>query len=427
MSEITTKRLNADGSITVTDYADIISTIASRAPKRLETTGNALEINTKTIDWNQAANWEIDTSLNGGTVTDAESGGGVILTCNSTSTNVRAHLDMPFDLRNKQIILKIKALDALASEIDFYLFTGSRDSYKFWQGFGGGTYMTDVRTRDTYITLSPLSLSSGGGALTDLQDFRCLGVRLRLPSGAQTQLQIYEIKVVDTVPTPGAISIVFDDGWGSQYSKAYQKMKEHDMLGNIAVITGNVAGAPANGYCTLAQLQEMYNAGWDMVSHTKTHISLLGASLADVKTELRNSQQDLAGFGFLRSHKHFVYPGTAYDSQAIGEVKKLYRSARGLGLWYTGWPMFGDAKYHYGQSIYAINTTPVADITAMVDKIKQFGGYHTFTFHEIIDSPSTQYQYSTSNFNAVIDYIAASGIPVVRISDMFGESIPSVL
>ena len=103
------------------------------------------------------------------------------------------------------------------------------------------------------------------------------------------------------------VTIQFDDGWATQYQSAFQYMAARGLVGDIGVIASRVGTA---GYCTLAQLQEMYAAGWGMVVHGNLHhndasFTTRAQIVADIET---NRDYILANLGD-RGAYHYIYPG----------------------------------------------------------------------------------------------------------------------
>lgn len=129
------------------------------------------------------------------------------------------------------------------------------------------------------------------------------------------------------------IILTFDDGWEGQYADGYPVLKRHGFVASFAIITGYVdQGGP---YMTWAQIQEMSNAGMEMMSHTVSHIDLGTTDDATDRDQLQASRSTLqAKTG--QAVDYFVYPagepfrsGTAErQAQVIQMLKDAgYRGA----------------------------------------------------------------------------------------------------
>jgi hypothetical protein len=76
---------------------------------------------------------------------------------------------------------------------------------------------------------------------------------------------------INTVTKP-MVSIVWDDCEFSAYQEAYNYMLKKGILGTFAVNSSTIGLA---NKMTLANLQEAYNAGWDLINHSSTHDALM--------------------------------------------------------------------------------------------------------------------------------------------------------
>ena len=86
------------------------------------------------------------------------------------------------------------------------------------------------------------------------------------------------IKVAGLCVAPAGrpkIALTFDDGYASQYLSAFRMLSKYGIPATLAVTSSLVNG---NGYCTTAQLQAMYAAGWDMVCHAVQHFGFNGST-----------------------------------------------------------------------------------------------------------------------------------------------------
>ena len=68
------------------------------------------------------------------------------------------------------------------------------------------------------------------------------------------------------------IVIAFDDAFKSQYTEAFRYMSRFGLVGTIAVNPSLIGTA---NYCSWAQLQAMYAAGWHICGHTPSHTAII--------------------------------------------------------------------------------------------------------------------------------------------------------
>lgn len=102
--------------------------------------------------------------------------------------------------------------------------------------------------------------------------------------------------------------IDFDDADATVYTQVYPYMAKYGLVGNVCVIADLVGTA---GYCTEAQLDEMYDAGWDMLVHGEyahTSLNTYAAIYADV---LHNKEYIEARWP--RGIEHYVFPTGTVD------------------------------------------------------------------------------------------------------------------
>lgn len=69
-------------------------------------------------------------------------------------------------------------------------------------------------------------------------------------------------------PGKGVLSFTFDDAFTSVYNLAFPIMRSLGLTGTVGVIKNTVG---VSGTMTVAQLNELYAAGWDIVNHTTSH------------------------------------------------------------------------------------------------------------------------------------------------------------
>jgi peptidoglycan/xylan/chitin deacetylase (PgdA/CDA1 family) len=101
------------------------------------------------------------------------------------------------------------------------------------------------------------------------------------------------------------IILTFDDGWVGQYTYGVPVLEEQGFVGSFAIVTGFVEGG--GPYMTWAQIQELSNAGMEIMSHTVNHIDLGTSSDATDLDELTRSKADLEAHTG-RAIRYFVYP-----------------------------------------------------------------------------------------------------------------------
>jgi peptidoglycan/xylan/chitin deacetylase (PgdA/CDA1 family) len=106
------------------------------------------------------------------------------------------------------------------------------------------------------------------------------------------------------VPT---VILTFDDIRPTQYSTVFPLMQARGFRGTLYIPTGLIGAADR---LTLAQIQEMYSAGWDAaLDGTADDTPMTGKpTVAGVVAEMESMRDYLASEGMTRGAEHFCYP-----------------------------------------------------------------------------------------------------------------------
>jgi peptidoglycan/xylan/chitin deacetylase (PgdA/CDA1 family) len=120
------------------------------------------------------------------------------------------------------------------------------------------------------------------------------------------------------------VSFVFDDGNDTDYLVGKDIFASHGVVASSAITTGFLN---TEYHMTIAQVQAMQDAGWEIMSHTVSHPNLRSLSLLDLETELTRSKSDLQSSGL--AVKNIVYPYNKNNESVRKVAAKYYRSGRG--------------------------------------------------------------------------------------------------
>jgi len=115
-----------------------------------------------------------------------------------------------------------------------------------------------------------------------------------------------------------AISYTFDDGCVNQFAKAIPMFNEFDFKLTLFTVTGWSPNWTA--------LQNAATAGHEIASHTVTHPSLSGMTIAQQTTELKNSQDVINAHITSRKCITLAYPYCVPSNQAL--TAQYYIAAR---------------------------------------------------------------------------------------------------
>jgi len=149
------------------------------------------------------------------------------------------------------------------------------------------------------------------------------------------------------------ILLTFDDGGETVYTEALPIMQSYGFTGT-AYIVYNYIGAGL--FMDRDQIRELYNAGWEIGSHSTSHLDLTTRP-GKQEDEIVSSRRRLESYLDLPV-RSFAYPFGAYDSDSLRLVKFAgYISAMGLGDQSVQGK--GNIFYLYRQSITAGTTLEV--------------------------------------------------------------------
>lgn len=122
------------------------------------------------------------------------------------------------------------------------------------------------------------------------------------------------------------VVISFDDGDITVYQNAFPIMKEFGYVG-INYLVGNRLGS--EGFLSIDQIKEMTDAGWEVGSHSMTHVDLTQSG--ELVWELTQSRTNLENKLGVKVDT-FAYPFGFFTADIINEVSKIYSAGMGLGV-----------------------------------------------------------------------------------------------
>ena len=144
---------------------------------------------------------------------------------------------------------------------------------------------------------------------------------------------------------PKTVVITFDDGYLDNYA-AFEALKARDMCATWFVVSGDVGqargwddpGAPPLSLLEGAQLNEMYQAGMEIGSHTRSHARLTELGPDTLRREIIDSRSELADKSGCPIDT-FAYPFGAFNDAVVDVVREAgYKAACSTR---SGWAMAG--------------------------------------------------------------------------------------
>ena len=222
----------------------------------------------------------------------------------------------------------------------------------------------------------------------------------------------------------GFVSLTFDDGYYSAYSKGLPILDAAGIKSTFYTIT-TLVGDTVDGYVTQSQLQALYKNGHEIGNHTRTHPFLSTVSSTQLTSETSGAQQDLQGWGY--NPTTFAYPyddyGGSSTSTVVAAVKTTgVRGARDSDYGgynnSTTFPLLLDSM----PSEYDLGTDNVATVTGWIQQAVANNMWVIILWHRVDETdPNTGTPNSISVpstvIQGVVNYIVQNNIHVVTDSE----------
>lgn len=292
---------------------------------------------------------------------------------------------------------------------------------------------SEINTVAGTFTLGPTGAPSVTTGFTDMQ----LQVSDKGTGAVTLWLQAVEVidSAVSTWPK-GIISVTFDDSNDSA-RLAIPKMDTLGMRGTQYTIADAIGTA---GKLTIGELRSLQNmSGWEIAGHSfasSAHTARYPTLTAQqVDDDARQLKGWLVSNGF--NGDSFAYPGGQYETTSDGVpvdrlVSRYFGSARtilaevGVST-HSTIDAIPAAMPHRMRALSSVsslttgqgNPTTLTAAGGMLDKVASNGGWLNLVFHRIVTAaPTDPAEITQTDFNTVMDAIAARGIPVIPVSDV---------
>ncbi len=235
--------------------------------------------------------------------------------------------------------------------------------------------------------------------------------------------------MVNAKPT---VILIFDDGWRSILDNAYPIMQNNSQRGVEFIITQEPDyswNGLAENYMNVTQLQQLYNSGWDLGSHTVSHPELTNAA-TNLTHELGDSQAWLNSNGFTRGSMFLAYPYGLSNMNVENMAANYYVAARGITEDPSdpSYTLNSPGRYQLPAYVTSGNSDTGDSVIAKINNIPQ-NGLLILAFHKILPTLDTDpniadEEFKISDFQKVSDYLKSqeSNINVMTLSEYFGLS-----
>jgi len=109
--------------------------------------------------------------------------------------------------------------------------------------------------------------------------------------------------------TEGTLALVFDDGYATDYDDIYPVLRERGVPASLAIVPGWVG---EDGHLTAERLDELVDAGWEVVAHGRRHRYMEPHHLA-ADAAAGDRRIHLDSDHVFPGEDHGVYPGDEFE------------------------------------------------------------------------------------------------------------------
>lgn len=236
-----------------------------------------------------------------------------------------------------------------------------------------------------------------------------------LKRGGNTSEDYYNDLQVGLYARP-MICITHDDVSDTVVTRAKPILDTYGFKGSVFVVRDWIG---TSNKVTQVQVDALYAAGWDVMTHTLDHVTLSGQDLATQTTRITDALAWATSSGYTRNgmNKHIAYPGGAYDDNTVLACAAAgATSGLTIGLQSLPSPAV-QSQFTTQLNPYRIlridgsytGSTTVANVTASIEYAAARCGMINLMFHDIVAGSGAEgaNQRNETNYDAIMRYIKA--------------------
>jgi Polysaccharide deacetylase len=342
-----------------------------------------------------------------------------------SQTHVRKKSVGPYDFTNRDLRVTFK-VNGLAHVETFEIFLSSdnlsTNNVHYPISIPVQPYIADGEWASVTISWGDLANNFPPGTISR-NKINYVEFRFEDDGAAPVTFHVNEVAAVPQAAS-GAVSIVFDDGWDSTYTRARPYMDKYGFRGSAALIRDVIGTANYMSMTQLRALQDM--SGWDLVAHADTvanHNSGYG-NLEDsvVETEFKGIKRWQTDNGFKRRDV-FVWPLGSFTASQMVMARRYFDVVRGTtgGGGGSSGPQETFPPGDNGRlRCWTIgNTTTAKELETALTQCSTYKSWLILAFHKIVASGAKEgTETNESAFKEMVDKIALSGLPVKTMAEM---------
>jgi len=188
-------------------------------------------------------------------------------------------------------------------------------------------------------------------------------------------------------PDTGKVLIQFDDGYETDYTKAFPILERYEYPATTFV---NPEYVGTERSLSLEQIHKLDAAGWCVSSHAYEHSRLAKQNKQEQEAQIRDAKDWLLERGFERGADYFAYPFSSFNQQTLELVDKYHS----LGF-AAGWPANGHIS---DRTLCPRVGDPSFDqARAILERTAEYRGISTLFYHDLNDEDLTEFESTISH------------------------------
>ena len=216
---------------------------------------------------------------------------------------------------------------------------------------------------------------------------------------------------------PPVISLTFDDGYESVYTKAAPMLDQQNVTATTYPVTSHIGDTFENrSTMTWAQLQDLEERGWEIGSHTRTHPDLRTLNESELDEEINGSYQDLTAHGL--EPATLAAPYGQYDERVRDAVMERYDGFR-----ITEWGTNNRSAPAPSQlsAYWPYDNTTWQDIRAQLDQDLNDGRWAIIMLHTVSNGSTYDYNIDPATLQSILTYAETRDIHIKPVADVLDE------
>jgi peptidoglycan/xylan/chitin deacetylase (PgdA/CDA1 family) len=337
----------------------------------------------------------------------------------TAGNNARIDKDTAIDLssgKSKSIVLDLflHSSPDTVNNIVFYISDNSSFANYNYCFYDPAEYIPLVQGQWNKIYFSHWMVGDGNLNLSNIGHIR---IAINPKNGDSIQCSIDEINAGFQLRE--SVLIMFDEIYSSTFIKAYPLLKSKNMIATGYI---NLSVLNSSGFCTNAQLIELYGKKWDIGNHSQTHVDFTTLTKEEIKTELTNCKNALDSLGLNRASSHIAYPGGRWNN-TVNEAMIEWGGKTGRGgplVQYIPMNAY-DGLFPYELYTHQIdNTDSVDSVKTKIQNAYKSNYIPIILFHELVDSnANVAEKWIVSYFSDLLDYLESENIQTLTIDEYY--------